>query len=335
MSDPAAPPAAPDPVVGFGQLLRIALFPSAIADVLVGLSLAHLGGVPSRPAVWLLVPASLGVYHGAMALNDWADRRVDAAERPERPIPSGAIPAGVAFGIAMLLMLGGVMWAAAAGPRAGLWMAAVALLAALYDVAGRGPLRGPLLLGLCRAGNLGAGLLSPWLVGAEPRLSPVLVGALMLVYGLHVASISSLGRLEDGEDDEPLGTRPTRFLTGAALTSSLLGLTALIVLLIAPAHALPDILTGAGDAANFTAAAVLAIWNGRVLLGAAREMEAKGWTRALVGAATGLCLRRLPWTLAGLAVIAADEGRVGLGAFVFCLAGGYVSKALRKRFPLT
>lgn len=331
MSGPAAPQVAPDPVVGFGQLLRIALFPSAIADVLVGLSLAHVGGVPLNPAVWLLVPASLGVYHGAMALNDWADRSADALERPERPIPSGAIPAGVALGIALLLMLGGVMWAAAAGPRAGAWMASVAILAALYDLAGRGALRGPLLLGLCRAGNLGAGLVSPWLVGGDSRLSVVLVGALMCVYGLHVASLSSLGRLEDGEDDEPLGSRPTRFLTAAGLTSSLLGLVCSILWLVAPAHGIP----GTRDPLTTIGAIALALWNGRVLLGAAREMSAKGWSRSLVGAATGLCLRRLPLATASVAVIVAHEGWVGFGAFLFCLAGGYVSKALRKRFPLT
>ena len=331
MSAPSAPQPAPDPVVGFGQLLRIALFPSAIADVLVGISLAHLGGVPLDPEVWLLIPASLGIYHGAMALNDWADREVDARERPERPIPSGAVPSGIALGVAMLLMLGGVMWAAAAGPRAGIWMAAVATLAALYDVAGRGAIRGPLLLGLCRAGNLGAGLLSPWLVGAEPLLSPLLVGVLVGVYGLHVASLSSLGRLEDGEDDEPLGSRPTRFLIGAALSSSLLGLASLIVFLVAPAHGLP----GSREPVTSIGAVVIALWNGRVLLGAARQMAAKGWSRPLVGAATGLCLRRLPWTTAGLAVIVAHGGWVGLGAFTFCIAGGFASKALRKRFPLT
>ena len=331
MPAPAASRATPDPVVGFGQLLRIALFPSAIADGLVGLSLAHLGGVPPNPAVWLIIPASLGVYHGAMALNDWADRSVDALERPERPIPSGAIPPGVALAIALFLMLGGVMWAAAAGPRAGIWMAAVALLAALYDLAGRGPFRGPLLLGLCRAGNLGAGLLSPWLVGGDPVLSPVLVGALMCVYGLHVASLSSLGRLEDGEDDEPLGSRPTRFLTAAALTSSLLGLTTVIVLLLTPVHGLE----GPRSAMASVAAVAIAVWNGKVLLTAARRMAAEGWSRPLVGAATGLCLRRLPWATASVAVIVAHQGWVGFGAFAFCLVGGYVSKALRRRFPLT
>ena len=37
-------------------------------------------------------------------------------------------------------------------------LAAVAVAAALYDLAVRGPIGGPLLLALCRAGNLGVGL---------------------------------------------------------------------------------------------------------------------------------------------------------------------------------
>ena len=187
-------------------------------------------------------------------------------------------------------MLGGVMWAGAAGPRAGIWMATVALLAAAYDVAGRGPLRGPLLLGLCRAGNLGAGLLSPWLVGGEPRLSLVLVGALTSVYGLHVAFLSSLGRLEDGEDEQPLGVRPTRFLTAAALH-------------LFPAR--PDRVDSASGRTGARSSGIAESsdldWGRRARdlersspLDAARQMAAKGWTRELVGAATGLCLRRLP-----------------------------------------
>ncbi|MEM8713490.1 MAG: UbiA family prenyltransferase, partial [Planctomycetota bacterium] len=162
--DPTHGPA--HPVIAFGQLIRIALGFSALSDVFVGIAIGFGAQWPQTVLPWLLIPASLGIYHGAMALNDWSDRHEDAKVRPERPIPSGAIPASLAAAIAWTLILGGVFWAFGAGLRAGAWMGAVALLAILYDVAGRGELRGPLLLGLCRAGNLGAGLFAPWLVGA-------------------------------------------------------------------------------------------------------------------------------------------------------------------------
>ena len=40
---------------------------------------------------WAMPAASALIYLGGMALNDWADRELDAEERPERPIPSGRI----------------------------------------------------------------------------------------------------------------------------------------------------------------------------------------------------------------------------------------------------
>lgn len=333
MTAPAAPQAAPHPVVGFGQLLRIALFPSAIADVLVGLSVAHLGGVPLAPEVWLLIPASLGIYHGAMALNDWADRKVDAVERPERPIPSGVIPAGAALGTALFLMLGGVMWAAAAGPRAGMWMATVTVLAALYDLAGRGAVRGPLMLGLCRAGNLGAGLLAPVLVSGTEVLPRWFVGALMLCYGLHVVSLSCLGRLEDGEDERLGGGFPTACLRAAAITSGLMAVIPMSIAFLAPPPL--DKVHAWLVVASVAVMAWFAVTNTRALWSAATRFAGEGWTRQSAGAGTGLVLRRLPFTLAGLATVASPGGPLGLAALLFCLGGGYVSKALRKRFPLT
>ncbi len=38
-----------------------------------------------------LTGASVCIYWAGMALNDYADRHLDAIERPERPIPSGRI----------------------------------------------------------------------------------------------------------------------------------------------------------------------------------------------------------------------------------------------------
>ena len=40
-----------------------------------------------------LAGASVCLYWAGMAANDWADRELDAVERPERPIPSGRISA--------------------------------------------------------------------------------------------------------------------------------------------------------------------------------------------------------------------------------------------------
>ncbi|MEM9382091.1 MAG: UbiA family prenyltransferase [Planctomycetota bacterium] len=323
--------AAPSPVVAFGRLLRIARAPTARSDVFVGIAIGHASQWPPDILPWLLIPASLGVYHGAMALNDWADRADDARTRPERPIPSGAIPAGLALGTAALLMLGGLFWAFAAGPRAGLWMGVVALLAVTYDVAGRGPWRGPLLLGLCRAGNLGAGLMSPWLVGATDE-APLGLLALAAAYGLHVVFIGRLGRLEDDEDEGALGRRPSAALRGAALTTLAIPIAAAASLGFDRIAAGTD---SAPAAAGQLASAAIAAWHATGLFRALAHGEQDGWTRGGVGAATGLCLRRLPLLPASIAASGVFLGPVATVALVVALGGARVSAALRRLFPLT
>ncbi|MEM1449633.1 MAG: UbiA family prenyltransferase [Planctomycetota bacterium] len=318
------------PVLAFGRLLRIALAPSAISDVFVGVAIGHASLWPGDILPWLLIPASLGVYHGAMALNDWADRADDARTRPERPIPSGAIPAGLALATAAMLILGGLMWAFAAGPRAGLWMGVVALLAITYDVAGRGPWRGPLLLGLCRAGNLGAGLMSPWLVGATDQ-APLGFLGLAAAYGLHVVFIGRLGRLEDDEDEGALGARPSAALRGAALA------TLAIPVAAATSYGFDRIATSGESAvaAGLLASAGIAAWHASGLFRALAHGESDGWTRGGVGAATGLCLRRLPLLPASIAASGVFLGPVAIVALLVALGGARLSAALRRLFPLT
>ena len=41
-----------------------------------------------------LSAASVCLYWAGMSANDWADRDLDAKERPERPIPSGRVTPG-------------------------------------------------------------------------------------------------------------------------------------------------------------------------------------------------------------------------------------------------
>ncbi|QDV07372.1 prenyltransferase [Planctomycetes bacterium Poly30] len=323
-----------NPIIAFGQLIRVALGFSALSDVFVGVAIGFGAQWPGTALPWLLIPASLGVYHGAMALNDWSDREEDARVRPERPIPSGAIPASMALGLASMLILGGIFWAFGAGPRAGVWMAVVAALAVLYDLAGRGEVRGPLLLGLCRAGNLGAGLMSPWLVGLVDSPSLPLLG-LSAVYGAHVFFIGRLGRLEDEEDQRPLGHRPSRALRGIALTAMAVPIAGLVAL--SPGgNVLRVGELGFPAAAGLAACAAIAAWNATVLLKRAAELDgSNGWTRGTVGASTGLSLRRLPLFTASIAAMGMFMGPAASVAGIVALVGARMSGAMRKVFPLT
>ena len=68
------------PCLAWGQLLRLSMAPSALADAAAGVLLGA-GAWPGERAGWMLA-ASFCAYHGGMALNDWADREGDARTRP-------------------------------------------------------------------------------------------------------------------------------------------------------------------------------------------------------------------------------------------------------------
>ena len=55
-------------LVTWGRVLRISLWPTAVSDGLAGFALAGLNGCPTG-SQWGLFGASMGIYHGAMALN--------------------------------------------------------------------------------------------------------------------------------------------------------------------------------------------------------------------------------------------------------------------------
>ena len=210
-----------DPVPGgrallFGRLLRLSLAPTALADPLVGAFLS--GGLFTLgPRVLALPLASACVYHGAMALNDWADREHDAKTRPDRPLPSGRVDPGVALALATTLMVSGPLVAGLAfGWVTALVLAAAALLAGLYDVAGRGPWLGPSLLGACRLTNVLFGAVGATSVTQIPFESQLWLAP--LAYAGYVFIVSRLGRLEDDLDREPgQAPRPLLLAIGASL----------------------------------------------------------------------------------------------------------------------
>jgi len=74
--------------VGWRDVVELVRAPAALSvpgDVLAGATAAGTLG----PRTAALAAASVCLYWAGMAANDWADRELDARERPERPIPSG------------------------------------------------------------------------------------------------------------------------------------------------------------------------------------------------------------------------------------------------------
>ncbi|MFT5051475.1 MAG: 4-hydroxybenzoate polyprenyltransferase [Chlamydiales bacterium] len=306
----------------YGRMMRLSLAPSALADISAGILVGAHGHWPTGTrAPWILMLASLCIVHGAMILNDWSDRGGDSVTRPDRPIPSGAISATRALRLGGVLLLLGPLLAYVVAPPLLLPAAGLSLLALLYDLGLRGPFQGPLLLALCRAGNLYLG----WMAGCRLSGAPLETAAILpaLFYFGYVFFVARLGRLEDDEDPRPLGRRPSAYIGGAA-----------ICLALGPLSLIPRF----GFSLGFFGAMLLSIGGAFVLM---RESVSKAdWDRARVGRNMGRALRRLLIFSAALSFatlersLASPDGAWdGLWVGLAILGGYPVSFALRRVFP--
>ncbi|MBW3542280.1 MAG: UbiA family prenyltransferase [Planctomycetes bacterium] len=179
------------------QLVRLPAVFTAMADVALGYLMLH--GRPHPAGDWLpfalLITASSCLYLAGMAFNDVFDRRIDAVERPQRPIPSGRVSLKAAVLLGGVLVVSGVTAAAFVG-RQSLWIAC-GLVAAIfaYDGALKATPAGPLVMGGCRFLNvmLGASAAS---TAAEVWQSPhwLVAGAL----GVYVTGLTWFARGEAG-----------------------------------------------------------------------------------------------------------------------------------------
>ncbi|WP_454041042.1 SCO3242 family prenyltransferase [Cellulosimicrobium sp. Marseille-Q8652] len=140
------------------DLVRAPAILSVVGDTLAGAAAAGHRVTPRRA---LLPLASACLYAGGMALNDYADRHLDALERPERPIPSGRVTPRRALQVASGLTAAGIGLAAAGGGRRALAVA-VPLAASVwtYDTVAKDRPVGPLVMAACRGLDvlLGAGV---------------------------------------------------------------------------------------------------------------------------------------------------------------------------------
>lgn len=175
------------------QLCRFPAVFTALADIMLGFLLVHRVPEPYGELV-LLLCASAGLYLAGMVLNDVFDRRRDAAERPQRPLPSGRVSLRGAVTLAAILMGCGIGAAAGAGRNS----LTVALLLAACILAYDGLLKttplGPIAMGCCRFLNVILGASSAGLRWTEPWLLPQswVAGAL----GVYIIGVTWFARQE-------------------------------------------------------------------------------------------------------------------------------------------
>lgn len=166
------------------DLMRAPAALTVLGDSVVG---AMWSGRPLGGRRLALPLASALLYWSGMVLNDWADRKRDAVERPERPIPSGDVSPAAALSAATVLAAAGVAAATAAGGRQGLAAAGrITLCVVAYDVAAKDTAAGPLVMSGCRFFDV--------MLGAAPHYRRALIPA--SVIGLHTTAITVLSRSE-------------------------------------------------------------------------------------------------------------------------------------------
>jgi 4-hydroxybenzoate polyprenyltransferase len=117
--------------LAFARLLRLPNVFTAVADPLAGWFIVGGGGQAWQLAA--LVGASACLYTAGIVFNDCFDYPLDCRERPERPLPSGAIARRTAWALGAVLMAGGLGLAALAGPVAFGTAAFIAVMILFYD----------------------------------------------------------------------------------------------------------------------------------------------------------------------------------------------------------
>lgn len=154
-------------LMGLARLCRPANLPTAAADILAGIAIScFFSGIASvdyflvdTGTITLLVFSSVFLYAGGVVLNDVFDAKLDAVERPERPIPSGIVSIKEGASLGAILMLLGCALAVMVSDISGYIAIILAATIYMYDaIAKKHTFFGPLVMGICRGLNLLLGI---------------------------------------------------------------------------------------------------------------------------------------------------------------------------------
>jgi 4-hydroxybenzoate polyprenyltransferase len=198
----------------YAQLLRLPNAFAAMADPLAGW-FAVGGGVPAWQLP-LLVGASACFYTSGIVFNDCFDYQLDSIERPERPLPSGAVSLKTAWLLGSALMIAALALAALVGPvplGVGTFLGSMIVF---YNAwARRFAVLRPLVLGTCRFANFLLGM----------RCLPVRMWWMPATLGVYAGIITFLSHRE--ADNPALQQIIKRLLSGVIVVDA-------IVVLLSP-----------------------------------------------------------------------------------------------------
>lgn len=137
----------------------------------------------------ILLATSLCFYHGGMVLNDCLDIEEDRVTQPHRPLVTGKVPVPFAWGMAISLMLVGVLLPLLLNQSSFVVGCLLAVSIFSYNISPRESLFGCVLMGLCRCLNW---LLALVAVGGFKEYAHYAV-----LVGVYVMSLTFLSRDEN------------------------------------------------------------------------------------------------------------------------------------------
>lgn len=194
-------------IMAWLQLLRLPTVFTALSNILCGFLITHripqfkVAQLATQKDLWLLLLSTSGLYLGGMVLNDVFDAKLDASERPERPIPSGRISLRSAIILGSLLILSGVLAAAMVGTPSLLIAVLIVPCVLAYNGFLKTTIAAPFGMGTCRFLNLMLG------ASAVPDLSllwqalPMTVAAAL---GIYILGVTVFARNEAGQSKPAL-----------------------------------------------------------------------------------------------------------------------------------
>jgi hypothetical protein len=130
-------------------LARVSNTPTVVSNAVAGAVLAAASAGAGTVAVVAFAMALF--YTAGMVLNDVLDLDVDRRERPERPLPSGAVGVRAAVAAVVALLAAGSVLLVLVGVAPFLAGLGLIALIVLYDAWHKGNVLSPVLMGGCRA----------------------------------------------------------------------------------------------------------------------------------------------------------------------------------------
>jgi 4-hydroxybenzoate polyprenyltransferase len=181
---------APSTAGAWLQLARISNTPTVVSNTVAGAVLAS--AVAETGVVAVVAVAMALFYTAGMILNDLLDYEVDVRERPERPLPSGAVSRPAALTAVIVLFVAGEALLLLEGSEPFLAGLGLVALIVLYDAWHKGNPLSPVLMGACRAVVYFVAALA---VAGEVPVEVATAAAVLLLY---IVGLTQVAKAEGG-----------------------------------------------------------------------------------------------------------------------------------------